>query len=71
MHYCADCKQFTPGVCGRAPTVTRNPALSGSGEMIRHWFWYWPSECPGGWLQWAWWRVGDGTWRVLGAEHHP
>ena len=38
--------------------------------MIRHWFWYWPGECTGG-LSWLWWRVGDGTWRFLGVEHHP
>ena len=29
MHHCADCGQFTDGVCAGGPTVTRNPALSG------------------------------------------
>ena len=28
MHFCTDCKQFIPGACDGAPTVTRNPALS-------------------------------------------
>ena len=40
-------------------------------RTVRHWFWYWPSQCPGGWFPWVWWRVGDGTWRLLGVEHHP
>ena len=27
MHFCTDCKQFIPGVCGRKPEATRNPLL--------------------------------------------
>ena len=27
MHYCTDCRQFIPGVCGRKPEATRNPLL--------------------------------------------
>ena len=29
MHYCGDCKQFTPGECSGVPTETRNPYTPG------------------------------------------